>query len=72
MSVKYLLVFGERNPSLMLSVKSNTLITDLLHDFANVWGFFFPSCITKDIGSTHSKLRSAFLLETFTFCLQNL
>jgi len=47
-SLKYLLVFGERDPSLVLSVKTNTLNTDLLHDFANVYYFGF-SCITLNI-----------------------
>lgn len=47
MSVKYLLVFGERNPSLILSVKSSTLNTNLLHDFANV--YFFSSYIAVKV-----------------------
>lgn len=46
-SGKYLPIFVERNPSLMLSVKSNAPNIDLLHDFANI--FFFSSSITLKI-----------------------
>lgn len=44
---KYLPIFPERNPSLMISMKSNALNTDVLHDFANI--VFCSSSITLKI-----------------------
>lgn len=64
-SGKYLPIFVERNPSLMLSVKSNAPNIDLLHDFANI--FFFLLYNFKNIGNAWSKLMSAFLLENLYF-----